>query len=33
LTDAPGVVSEQQLKELNIRVRRLPGSDAPESAS
>jgi aspartyl-tRNA synthetase len=33
LTDAPGVVSEQQLKELNIRVRRQPGSDSPESAS
>ncbi len=32
LTDAPGVVSEAQLKELNIRVRRQPGSDSAESA-
>ncbi len=28
LTDAPGAVSEEQLKELNIRLRKLPGTDA-----
>lgn len=28
LTDAPGAVSDEQLKELNIRLRKLPGTDA-----